>query len=540
MKASGRLEFRIAAEDADFEQIHRLNYRTFVEEIPQHAPSSERRLVDKFHGENTYLIAVLDGALVGMLAVRGRRPFSLDQKVPDLDRHLPAGRRVCELRLLAIEPGQRRDRGGRILQGLLDLLRRHGRQQGYTLGIISGTTRQLKLYRHLGFEPFGPQVGTPEASFQPMAITLEAFRETSRGFLRREEAINLLPGPVALSRDVTAAFARPPRSHRAGDFLELFEETRKKLLALARARHVALLMGSGTLANDVVAGQLALLDEPGLVLANGEFGGRLLDHARRFRLNHDALEVPWGRGFDPEPLRRALAAGARWVWAVHCETSTGVLNDLATLKRLCREHGARLCLDAISSLGAVPVDLDGVFLASGASGKALRSLSGVSMVFHDHDVRPAPERLPRYLDLGQYQRPEGVPYTFLSNLVSALHAALRNVDWDRRFAAIAECSAELRRRLADRGFDLVGAGAPTSPAVITIALPPSIPSGSFGEAMKASGWLLSSNSDYLRRRNWIQLCLMGEFRSEEVLPVADALEREVQRHGAAELSPERV
>src|SRR5207253_2433371 len=96
MSPTGRLEFRIAAADAEFEQIHRLNYRTFVEEIPQHAPSAERRLIDKFHPENTYLIAVLDGTLVGMLAVRDRRPFSLDQKLADLDRYLPAGRKICE------------------------------------------------------------------------------------------------------------------------------------------------------------------------------------------------------------------------------------------------------------------------------------------------------------------------------------------------------------------------------------------------------------------------------------------------------------
>jgi aspartate aminotransferase-like enzyme/N-acyl-L-homoserine lactone synthetase len=525
MSMPGRLEFRIAAEDAEFEQIHRLNYRTFVEEIPQHAPSAERRLVDKFHSENTYLIALADGALVGMIACRDRRPFSLDQKLPDLDRYLPPGRRICELRLLAIEAAQRRARGGKIIQGLLELLRRHSREQGYNLAIVSGTTRQLKLYRHIGFEAFGPLVGTPEAAYQPMAITLEAFQETSRSYLRGEEPVNLLPGPVSLSRKVADAFARPPASHRSEDFKELFEETRQRLCALTRARDVGLLMGSGTLANDVVAGQISLLNAPGLVLSNGEFGGRLADQARRFGLRHQVLEVPWGRPFDLDAIGRGLASGAEWIWAVHCETSTGVLNDLAALKDLSREHGARLCLDAISSLGTVPVDLAGVFLASGSSGKALRSYAGVSMVFHHHDVRPAPEKLPRYLDLGYYRRQDGVPFTFLSNLVTALHTALGEVDWARRFEEIADCSEELRRRLREKGFELLGAEARTSPAVITIALPPGINSVRFGDSMKASGWLLSSNSEYLRRRNWVQICLMGEFRRSQVLKVLETLDR---------------
>src|SRR5580765_8095861 len=97
------LVFKFATEDWEIELIHRLNYRTFVEEIPQHKASPTHRLVDKFHAENTYLICLCDQKLVGMLAVRANRPFSLDQKLPDLDSYLPHGRTVAEIRLLAIE-----------------------------------------------------------------------------------------------------------------------------------------------------------------------------------------------------------------------------------------------------------------------------------------------------------------------------------------------------------------------------------------------------------------------------------------------------
>src|SRR5215470_5390695 len=103
MRDPPRLEFKIAADEDEFEAVHRLNYRTFVEEIPQHAPSSEPRLVDKFHAENTYVICVARDAdapprVVGMVALRDRRPFSLDQKLPDLDRWLPRGASICEIR----------------------------------------------------------------------------------------------------------------------------------------------------------------------------------------------------------------------------------------------------------------------------------------------------------------------------------------------------------------------------------------------------------------------------------------------------------
>ena len=75
MNAQEPLVFKVATEDWEFEQVHRLNYRTFVEEIPQHQPSAAQRLVDKFHAENTYLICLSNQKLAGMLAVRGNRPF---------------------------------------------------------------------------------------------------------------------------------------------------------------------------------------------------------------------------------------------------------------------------------------------------------------------------------------------------------------------------------------------------------------------------------------------------------------------------------
>ena len=203
MNPSEPLVFKLATEDWEFEQIHRLNYRTFVEEIPQHHATAVPRLVDKFHAENTYLICLSNQKLVGMLAVRGHRPFSLDGKIPELDSYLPPGRTICEIRLLAIEKKCRGARGGQVLSGILALLWQHGVEKGYDLAIISGTTRQLRLYSHLGFVPFGPVVGSGDAQFQPMYVTLETFEVTAREFLRSSparsfhpSAVNFLPGPV--------------------------------------------------------------------------------------------------------------------------------------------------------------------------------------------------------------------------------------------------------------------------------------------------------------------------------------------------------
>jgi GNAT superfamily N-acetyltransferase len=170
-----RLTYRIA-NPADFDAIHALNYATFVEEIPQHAANARRRLVDRFHDENTYVLCVVGTCVVGMVCGRCARPFSLDAKVAELDRWLPAHRKAVEVRLLAVA---REWRNTTVFHDLMSFLARHFIAQGCDLALISGTVRELKLYRHLGFEPFGTRVGTDGAMYQPMWLTLEAFRRTS-------------------------------------------------------------------------------------------------------------------------------------------------------------------------------------------------------------------------------------------------------------------------------------------------------------------------------------------------------------------------
>ena len=154
------LSIKIASEDWEFEAVHRLNHRTFAEEIPQHAVNAEMLLIDKFHDQNTYAICLDGRRLVGMICGRNQRPFSLDGKIQNLDDYLPPGRKPVEVRLLSVEKDYR---NGVVFCGLVRLLSENFRRLGCDLAIISGTTRQLKLYRHLGFEPFGPLVGTPRS-----------------------------------------------------------------------------------------------------------------------------------------------------------------------------------------------------------------------------------------------------------------------------------------------------------------------------------------------------------------------------------------
>jgi aspartate aminotransferase-like enzyme len=347
--------------------------------------------------------------------------------------------------------------------------------------------------------------------------------------------VSFLPGPTDVHAEVRRAFEAPAESHRSAVFEADFAAIGQSLCRIVEARRVAILLGSGTSANDAIAAQLSLQGASGLILTNGEFGDRLVDHARRFKLTFDVLRQPWGAPFDLDAIRRTLASapprrgspasphGGGWLWFVQCETSTGVLNDLDAVKTICSTAGVTLCVDAISSIGNVPVDLTGVSFASAVSGKGLRSFPGLALVFYHHELHPAPDALPRYLDLGLYATARGVPFTHSSNLVRALGAAVERVDWPARFKAVDEASAWLRARLRLLGFSIVAPEAHASPGVVTIALPGGVDSAAIGAALEKQGFLLSVNSAYLLDRNWVQICLMGESSRAQLASVSNAL-----------------
>ncbi len=511
------LVIKVAAEPWEFEQIHRLNYRTFVEEIPQHAPNPEGRLVDRFHAENLYIVAFQGRTLAAMMALRHRRPFSLDAKLPNLDAHLPEGRKPIEVRLLAVIPEFRKTT---LFVDLFEYAVRRCLDDGYDIAIISGTTRQAKLYRHLGFTPFGPLVGTPEAPYQPMYLTCEAFALTigrSAAFREKFAAtrvlprpLNLLPGPVLTAPEVEAAMAGPAISHRCPAFLEQMAALRSALCASTGARDVQILPGSGSLGTAVIAAQLALQPGTGLVLSNGEFGERLAAEARRAGLRFDWLRLRWGDVFDLEQVKAFVARVPRggWVWCVHHETSTGVLNPLDALKTLAVDHGLHLCVDCISSLGAVPVDLRGVHLATATSGKGLGAFPGLALVFHDYAPRSEPDRVPGYLDLGHWAEHGSAAHTSSSNLVSALAVAVR-LATPERLTRIAENGAWLRAALLSRGYTLVAPEFAACPAVITLAFDEEARAAMLGEELEKRGFWLNFRSSHLRARHWIQLALLG-------------------------------
>lgn len=420
---------KIADSAAEFHAIAALNYATFVEEIPQHPANADKLLVDKFHAENTYVLCYQEGVVIAMLAFRDVRPFSLDGKIGAIEQHLDAAtcRQLCEIRLLAVVPAHR---NSFVFLRLAQALYAYVLGKNYSACVISGTTRQQKLYRHMGFQPFAPAVGTEAARFIPMVLSASAASDFQARFHRTPHCF--YPGPVAQ----TTALSHTHVSHRSPEFAHLHREVCRHLLHLSGAAKVALLLGSGTLANEVMLNQLKAKhgNEMGLICSNGEFGARLIQQAQALGLRFRVYEVAWGQTFDASELAEH-AQDCTWLAAVHGETSSGCLNDVALFTDYKAQRGGdvTLALDCISSFGAVPFSLAQVDFASATSGKALGAVAGLSWVFYQQAHAKRPEQ-GTYAQLAHYDG--HIPFTLPAYLLANVHNAL--LAYPERYAQLAQ------------------------------------------------------------------------------------------------------
>ncbi|ATP38868.1 septum site-determining protein [Solibacillus sp. R5-41] len=479
---------KIATTEAEFDAIAALNYETFVEEIPQHEPNSARRLIDKFHEENVYLIVYKNTEIVGMVAFRDARPFSLDQKIGDVEKHLDKElcHYLCELRLLAVKKAHR---NGRVFTKLATSIYRYSYDKGYSACVISGTVREEKLYTQMGFRQFAPPVGTEEALYLPMVLT----REASRGFRERlREQNNIFyPGPVALEKQLEHSTL----SHRSEKFQQDLKQMKAQLLNLAQTNVVIPLVGTGTLANDAMLGQLKseFNEERGLILVNGEFGNRLAKQAKQWGLQIEMMEFGWGQPFELEQIEQKLQLQTyRYMLFVHGETSNSTINPLERLIVLGKRYNIKLCADCISSFGATSFSMANLHYATAVSGKALGTVAGLSFVFCKE--APTNSNAPMYLNLPYYIEKE-IPFTLPHNFVMAVNEALNA--YPKRFALLQKRIEDVRN--SEFASLLVGEAYPMIATIQHLKMAEII------AICGLNGYLLHSASDYLKHRQLAQI-----------------------------------
>lgn len=170
------------------------------------------------------------------------------------------------------------------------------------------------------------------------------------------------PGPSPVAPRVMRAMAAPVLSHLDPDMMGILDDIRARTGRVFKAPDAAFsfaVSGTGTSGMEAAVANLTRPGTRAVAIVTGYFGERLAQMLQRYGAVVSRVEGEWGRACDPARLESALKAGADLVAMVHAETSTGVLNPVGELCRLAASHGAATIVDAVTSLGAHPVDAAG-------------------------------------------------------------------------------------------------------------------------------------------------------------------------------------
>ncbi|HLW47715.1 MAG TPA: alanine--glyoxylate aminotransferase family protein [bacterium] len=250
----------------------------------------------------------------------------------------------------------------------------------------------------------------------------------------------LIPGPTPLPPEVLDAMHRQMTNHRGPAFGAIMREIHDGLRDVFRTRHdILTFVASGTGGLEAATVNLFSSGDRVLSVNNGHFCERWAEIAERFGARVDRVTAPWGEPVPAEEVAARLRAASgdeyQAVLVTQSETSTGVHNDVRRIREAMGSHPALLMVDAISALGAIPLETDawGVDVAVTGSQKALMSPPGLAFVSVSDRAWAAVERCttPRfYLDFGRARTAArlanpSTPFTTAVTVAYAVQAALR-------------------------------------------------------------------------------------------------------------------
>ena len=219
------------------------------------------------------------------------------------------------------------------------------------------------------------------------------------------------PGPLTTSATVKEAMLRDLGSLDS-DFLTSVRSIRTRLLELGpyppEEYECVLMQGSGTFVVESVISSAIPRDGKLLVLVNGAYGRRIAQTARVHGIALDVLEVAENRKFTRELVAKHLASvsGITHVAVVHCETTSGILNQVEEIGHAVHSAGAVYIVDAMSSFGAVPIDMTGLhidFLISSAN-KCIEGVPGFGFVLAKRRALESAKGNARTLSLDLYDQ----------------------------------------------------------------------------------------------------------------------------------------
>lgn len=357
-------------------------------------------------------------------------------------------------------------------------------------------------------------------------------------------------GPTNPDPRVLRAMAAPVLGQFDPAFTAIMTEVMDASRQVFRTRNARTFAVSGTGRAGMEAAITSLV-EPGdrVLVANcGRFGDLFADLATRYGAQVTQVTAEWGQIIDPQQIEAALRrARAKVVAVVHGETSTGIQQPLMEeIGRICRQHGALLVVDAVVTLGGVPVETDAwqIDLCSSGTQKCLGCPSGMAPITYNERAehaltsRQAPI-ISNYFDLSQLQRywsPERLNHhTLPTSMTYGLREALRLIvgeGLEARWIRHRRAGNALKTGLEAMGIELFGNPQHRLPMITALRIPPGVPDED-GRArlLEEHGVEVATSFGPLRGRIW-RIGTMGynaELRT--VVTVLTALERVLRAFG---------
>jgi alanine-glyoxylate transaminase/serine-glyoxylate transaminase/serine-pyruvate transaminase len=313
----------------------------------------------------------------------------------------------------------------------------------------------------------------------------------------------MIPGPIQPEDEVLQAMGGPVHAHYGAEWTALYNDTLDMLRQVyGTDGDVFLIVGSGSSALDACLGSSLSSGEQVVIGVNGWFGERLATIAQQYGLEVITVTAPWGMPLDPARFRQAFEANpqARLGAVVHLETSTTIVNPIEDLSRVASSLGRVLMVDAVSSLGGVPIHMDkwDIGMIASASQKCLGAPPGLATVAISPAAWELIDRDPNkthgwYLNLGVWRQYatdwagwHPFPITMATNNVMALRAGLRGLlseGIDRRMKRYRGLAMRLREGLRHIDMPPYTPDEVMAPVLTAAYGPPGVPTGEIVEYM---------------------------------------------------------
>jgi alanine-glyoxylate transaminase / serine-glyoxylate transaminase / serine-pyruvate transaminase len=317
------------------------------------------------------------------------------------------------------------------------------------------------------------------------------------------DSLLMIPGPSPVIADILAALSQPTIAHTSAGLATIIERCRAGIRRVAGSEQaeVFLFAGSGTLAQEAAIVNLVGADERVLVVSHGYFGDRFQQIAQAHEIPVDRISATPGESISAGLLDEELTrTGASTVTFTHVDTATGVAAPLPDLTAVAKRHGALVIVDAVCSLGGMPVDMDrlGIDLLLSGAQKALGVPPGLVIIAASPaamERRRSMARVPAYYaDLLNWETSMRDPRQYFSthavNLFYALDVALTIIleeGIDARFARHISMAETFRSGMVSLGFKPLTQADVMAPTLSVLAYPTGIDDQMFRDQLASQG-----------------------------------------------------